>query len=146
MLFWRISIYRDLIGRGAVTASGRWNIAGPRMVYMAESAAGALLEICAHTPAENVPESFTLLKIAGPDIRFEEVVLAGLPQDWVSVPKVTQQIGSDWLKSGRAALLRVPSALVPETANYLLNPLHPEAAGFQIERSYEYPFDLWLKG
>jgi RES domain-containing protein len=116
------------------------------MVYMADSAAGALLEICAHTPAENVPKSFTLLKITGPDLSFEEVVLTGLPADWVSVPETTQQIGAEWLRNRRSALLQVPSALVPETANYLLNPLHPDASGFQIERIYEYPFDLRLKG
>jgi hypothetical protein len=36
--------------------------------------------------------------------------------------------------------------LVPETWNFLLNPAHPEATLFRIERSYEYPFDLRLKG
>jgi RES domain-containing protein len=138
-------MYRDLYGRGALTASGRWNIAGPRMVYLADCPAGALLEICAQTPAENVPKSFTLLKIAGPDIDLEEVALSTLPQNWVSLPETTQQIGAEWLTSYRTTLLRVPSALVPETSNYLLNPLHPDAALFHIERSYEYPFDLPLK-
>jgi RES domain-containing protein len=115
------------------------------MVYMAESAAGALLEICALTPAENVPPSFTLLKITGPDTSFEEVVLSGLPPNWVNLPTTTQEVGAEWLRSHRSALLQVPSALVPETSNVLLNPLHPDAAEFQIERSYEYPFDLRLK-
>jgi hypothetical protein len=43
-------------------------------------------------------------------------------------------------------LLRVPSALVPETTDILFNPLHGDASEFRIERSYEYPFDLRLKG
>lgn len=116
------------------------------MVYMAESAAGALLEICAHTPAENVPPSFTLLKITGPDIEFETVAHSGLPKDWISAPHTTQQIGAEWLTSYRSALLQVPSALVHETVNILLNPLHPDAALFEIDHSYEYPFDLRLKG
>ena len=59
--------------------------------------------------------------------------------------KITQGIGVDWLRHGHSALLRVPSVLVPETWNYLLNPKHPDAANFQIEGSYEYPFDLRLK-
>jgi RES domain-containing protein len=116
------------------------------MVYMAESAAGALLEICAHTPAEDVPKSFTLLKIVGPEIAYGEITASELPADWVGLPEITQQIGSVWLESQKSSLLRVPSALVPETANCLLNPRHPEAALFQIERSYQYPFDLRLKG
>jgi len=39
----------------------------------------------------------------------------------------------------------VPSALVPETFNYLLNPLHADAVLFQIEKSFRYPFDVRLK-
>jgi RES domain-containing protein len=115
------------------------------MVYMADCPPGALLEICVHTPSERVPRSFTLLKIVGPDIEIEEVEISALPQDWKNLPEITQQIGSEWLTSERTALLRVPSALVPETANYLLNPLHPDAAQFKIDRVYEYPFDLRLK-
>ena len=115
------------------------------MVYMAESAAGALLEICAHTPADDVPPSFTLLRVVGPDVAAEEIALASLPLRWVDMPDATQGIGAEWLKSGRTALLRVPSAMVPETWNILLNPAHPDAAHFQIERSYDYPFDLRLK-
>jgi RES domain-containing protein len=57
----------------------------------------------------------------------------------------TQSIGAAWLKARGSALLRVPSALVPETANVLFHPLHPDAASFEIERSYEYPFELRLK-
>ncbi len=92
-----------------------------------------------------MPRSFTLLKIVGPEIEIEEVALSALPQDWVSLSKVTQRIGAEWLTSERTALLRVPSALVPETANYLLNPIHPDAGQFKIDRVYEYPFDLCLK-
>ena len=58
----------------------------------------------------------------------------------------TQLIGAAWLESRRSSVLRVPSVLVPETWNYLLNPAHPDASLFQIERSYDYPFDLRLKG
>jgi RES domain-containing protein len=115
------------------------------MVYLAESPAGALLEICAHTLVDNLPSTFTLLKITGPDISVDEIALTDLPHNWVSELTFTQRIGIKWVESGRTALLRVPSALVPETWNYLLNPLHPDAGQFQIERSYQYPFDLRLK-
>ena len=48
-------------------------------------------------------------------------------------------------RSLRSALLQVPSALVPEAAKILLNPLHPDASELGIEHSYESPFDLRLK-
>jgi RES domain-containing protein len=59
---------------------------------------------------------------------------------------ITQGIGAKWLENRKSPLLRVPSVLVAETWNFLLNPAHPEATLFRIERSYEYPFDLRLKG
>ena len=145
MLAWRISPFHDLNGEGGRFFSARWHFAGIPVVYLADSPAGALLEICVHTAAEKVPKSFTLLKIAGPDIEFENVALDKLPFNWVNLPETTQQLGDEWLRSHRSALLRVPSALVPEAANFLLNPLHPDAAQFQIERAYKYPFDLRLK-
>ena len=116
------------------------------MVYLAESPAGALLEICANTASDDIPPMFTLLKVVGPDIPAEEISLSGLPENWATGFVVTRQIGTAWLRGVRSALLRVPSALVPETTNTLFNPLHADASEFGIERSYEYPFDLRLKG
>jgi hypothetical protein len=52
------------------------------MVYTAESPAAALLEICAHTSADDLPPSFTLLKIEGPDIAMSEIEPGELPRDW----------------------------------------------------------------
>jgi RES domain-containing protein len=115
------------------------------MVYTSDSPACALLETCVHIAADDAPSTFTLLRIIGPDLATEEIAPEQLPANWVGNIPVTQQIGADWLASAGSALLRVPCALVPETANYLLNPLHPDAGLFSIERSYEYPFDLRLK-
>jgi RES domain-containing protein len=115
------------------------------MVYTSDSPACALLETCVHIAADEAPPTFTLLRIAGPDIATEDISLEQLPKGWMSDVVVTQHIGAVWLEGRRSALLRVPSALVPETANFLLNTLHPDAALLQIEHSYEYPFDLRLK-
>lgn len=146
MILWRISPFYDLNGEGGLLFSARWHTAGLPVVYLAESPAGALLEICANTSADDLPPSFTLLKVTGPNVPVEETALSDLPQNWVTGFEFTREIGTAWLKDQRSALLRVPSALVPETGNYLLNPLHPNAELFSIERSYEYPFDLRLKG
>jgi RES domain-containing protein len=146
MILWRISRFHDLSGRGTVKTYGRWHLIGTRMVYTADCPAAALLEICAHTSAEDLPRTFTLLKISGPDIASEEIELGELPANWATQMESTQLIGAAWLESRRSSVLRVPSVLVPETWNYLLNPAHPDASLFQIERSYDYPFDLRLKG
>jgi RES domain-containing protein len=114
-------------------------------VYLAESPAGALVEVLAHTASGDAPPAYTLLKIVGPDIAIAKIARVELPANWTRNQALTQSIGSNWLESGRSALLQVPSVLVPETWNYLLNPIHAEAARCAIERSYEYPFDLRLK-
>jgi RES domain-containing protein len=57
----------------------------------------------------------------------------------------TRAIGSEWLRSSRSALLRVPSVIVPATHNVLLNPAHPESKPIEITRLLEYPFDVRLK-
>jgi RES domain-containing protein len=145
MVLWRISPFPDLSGQGGLKYSARWHSAGRPVVYLAESPAGALLEVCANTSEEDVPTTFNLLKISGPDVGLETVESEKLLASWSNTPEETRSIGSEWLESGRGALLRVPSALVPETWNVLMNPLHPQAGWFAIEHSYEYPFDLRLK-
>jgi RES domain-containing protein len=145
MVLWRISRHVDLSGRGGLTIAGRWHHAGAPVVYLAETPSGALIEVCAHTSANDIPPSFTLLKVVGPDLPFDEIELASLDQGWASRVEIMRDLGSEWLKRGSSALLRVPSALVPESANYLLNPLHKDAGLFRIEKSYQYPFDVRLK-
>jgi len=115
------------------------------VVYLAESPAGALVETCAHTSANDIPPSYTLLKVTGPDLPFNEISMERLNDEWKIHVEITRSLGSEWLKGRKSALLRVPSALVPETMNYVLNPLHPDATLFQIEKSFVYPFDARLK-
>lgn len=146
MLLWRISRHRDLNGSGGLRASGRWHDRGLPIVYLAESPAGALLETCVHTSANDVPPAYTLLAVKVKDeTDVETLDSTALPPDWVEHLEATRDIGSTWLRSMRAPLLRVPSALVPATFNVLLNPLHSQAAQIQIEASYDYPFDPRLK-
>ena len=142
MVLWRISKHLELNGRGGITFAGRWHHAGTPVVYLAESPAGALIESCVHTSANDIPPSFNLLKVVGPDLPFDQTMLK---PDWSERVEITREMGSMWLRRGSSALLRVPSALVPETVNYLLNPLHKDAGLFQIEKSYLYPFDARLK-
>jgi RES domain-containing protein len=146
MLLWRVSRHRDLSGAGGLRAPARWHEQGSRVVYLADTPAGALLESCVRTSAGDVPPSYTLLAVLAPDEVSAEVVQAGtLPSDWIDKVEVTRKIGSAWLRSHRSALLQVPSALVPATFNYLLNPLHADATRLRIQSVYEYPFDSRIK-
>jgi RES domain-containing protein len=146
MMLWRVSRHRDLSGTGGFYAPGRWHERGFRVVYLADTPAGAFLESCVHTSANDVPPSYTLLAVVVPDEVSTEVVQPGtLPSDWIDKIEVTREIGSAWLRSQRSALLRVPSALVPATSNYLLNPLHADAVRLRNQSLYEKPLDPRIK-
>ena len=77
--------------------------------------------------------------------RFDAQGLDGLPQDWRTNQEATRDLGTGWLRKNRSALLQIPSAIVPETANFLFNPSHADAARFRISETFLYPFDVRLK-
>jgi RES domain-containing protein len=143
---WRISRHRDLSGGGGLRAPGRWHERGLPIVYLAESPAAALLETCVHTSANDVPPLYTLLEIAMPSsIESINLDVTLLPRDWPQQIAVTRTLGSEWLRSNRSAMARVPSAIVPATYNVLLNPRHREAKRARIVSVSECPFDTGIK-
>ena len=111
---------------------------------MAESVAGALLEALVHlelNPAR-LPKAYRLLKVGvPPDVSTRRVSASDLVQDWVSDETATRTVGDEWLASKSTALLRVPSAVIPETFNVLLNPEHKQAQQLRIlsQREYVWP-------
>jgi RES domain-containing protein len=146
VVLWRISRHLDLNGLGGLRLPGRWHHVGHPAVYLATSPAAALLEVCVHTSANDIPPSYTLLKVSAADhLAIHRIDERLLPTNWQNQSDLTRNLGADWLKSNLSLLLEVPSAIVPETTNFLLNPLHPDAAHCVIIASQSYPFDSRLK-
>ena len=98
MVLWRISRHRDLSGIGGLKAAGRWHHPGHTIVYMTETPASALLEVCVHTSANDVPPAFTLLKIEGPNIEVPSIKADDLPKDWKTQLEATRDLGTAWLE------------------------------------------------
>lgn len=140
MQAWRIcrESFADLTGEGARLYGGRWNSPGRPVVYAAETAALAVLEVRVHLDLDwdVLPSDYVLVTIHLPEIQIEE--LAALPED-------TVEVGDAWLASRRSALLKVPSAIVPESFNMLINCAHPDAAAVSIASIRPFAFDerLW---
>ncbi|MHB1744955.1 MAG: RES family NAD+ phosphorylase [Acidobacteriaceae bacterium] len=145
MILWRISRHLDLSGAGGLKAPGRWHYAGQLVVYLAETPASALLEVCVHTSANDVPPTFTLLRIEGPNVKIPVIKRGNLPQDWRANQETTRNQGTTWLRKNGSVLLQVPSAIVPETTNFVFNPSHVDAAKFLIAETFSHPFDTRLK-
>lgn len=148
MIVWRISNYLDLSGQGGLRAPARWHNAGAPIVYTASSPASALLEVLVHLELNDpdlLPDSYQLLMIDVPDsIQFVEFDESSLDPDWRKLLELTRVIGDEWLRESGSALLAVPSAIVPHTRNYLINPAHRDTRKIKISSHGNFPFDFRL--
>lgn len=135
---------------GAALSTGfRWNSLHTRLVYTAESRALATLEVSVHLDlSEDLPTDRFYVEIDIPDdVAIQEVTINDLPLDWDSKPpgRFTQQIGDAFVYHSDTAVLKVPSSIVPQEYNYLINPLHPDAKKITVVRSYRLQFDSRMK-
>jgi RES domain-containing protein len=149
MILWRISNYADLLGTGGLYASGRWHTRGKPVLYLAESSSSALLETLIHLEVDedHRPATHRLLKVEADDtITFERIELASLPVEWRTSETITQRVGDEWLQRAGTALLRVPSAIAPETWNWVLNPRHSNASHVRILTADSHRYDWRLLG
>ena len=149
MILWRISTHSTLDGHGGLSASARWHSRGRPIVYLAETPAGALLEALVHLELSPgaYPMRYGLLKAEAPGgVTANKVETSRLSSNWFKDAIETRTIGDEWLGSKSSLLLRVPSAIVPETSNLLLNPEHPEAGQVRVIWHEEYPWDARLLG
>jgi RES domain-containing protein len=141
-MLWRISNYADLSGTGGLLFPGRWHAKGRPIVYLAESPAGALVEMLVHMDRDDLPDGFQLLGVDIGDLT--PAAVSGLPGNWRDLAAIPRVLGLNWLQKGESALLRVPSAILPHTWNVLLNPAHADAAKARIVSRERVPLDSRL--
>jgi RES domain-containing protein len=89
--------------------------------------------------AEDMPRDYQLLGVEVPD--GISAAFTGLPDGWRDDVATTRALGDAWLREGSSALLRVPSAIVPDARNYLLNPAHADEERIAIVESQRAAFD-----
>lgn len=122
----------------------RWNSEGNLIIYTSASRALACLENFVHRSGENSKQLFATTVIKIPDeLKIEEIKLKDLPHDWNDRMNfsITQKTGNDWLTSLSSAVLKVPSAIIPEEFNYLLNPAHNDFRKIRVIRKEVFRFD-----
>lgn len=139
-----------LSGVGASLSKGfRWNSLNTRLVYTAESRALALLEISVHLDlSEDLPTDRYFIELDIPEnISIQEVSIQNLPYNWDSKPPITttQFIGDDFVLENKTAVLKVPSSIVPQEYNYLINPNHPDAKKIKVLSKTLLKFDSRFK-
>ena len=130
-------------GEGARKYGGRWNSPGVAVAYAADSSALAILEVLVHLQQTKVLPSYSLASADVPDEIVEALREATLPANWREspVPPETQTVGDAWVNRGAAAVLRVPSAVLPSAANYVLNPAHADFSKIVVRPPEPFEFD-----
>ncbi len=126
---------RDLSGRGAQLYGGRWNSKGIPALYTSHHRSLCILELLVHTTLETAPADMVLLAINLPDkAPATTLTPSDLPDSWSRFPfdDFTRQVGDEMLQNGSSLVLKVPSAVVPEEFNYVINPQHPNAGKIQL--------------
>jgi RES domain-containing protein len=125
----RTGFIQDLSGAGSRMYGGRWNRKGTALLYTSETRALAALEYLVHVPLALAPPDLSLLPIDVPDeIQVKALEAASLPPGWKAYPppQSLAALGTRWAQSGETLLLRVPSVVVDDEFNYLVNPFHPQ--------------------
>jgi len=140
------SVYRAQLfsGDGGLFASGRWTPRGQYVVYTSASISLAILEYTVNYRRRGWVPATVLGRASIPTgLSIEAISIEELPPGWFAAdpPPQLQKIGSDWLRRGDSAVLRVPSAVVTEEWNYLLNPRHADFAKLEIDSPQPFDFD-----
>ena len=143
---WRLASnhYPPLTGEGARRAGGRWNSPGLAVVYSSSSLALCLAEALVHLPGP-LPANYHSFKISIPDDALEALDLASLKSNWTQDQPYTRALGDHWLNEKRSLALAVPSAVLPESLNILINPSHTRISEIQVVDQGLFTFDPRLR-
>jgi RES domain-containing protein len=134
-------------GEGARLYGGRWNSPGISVIYAAQSQSLAILETLVHLDSPELLKKYVLFGVEVDAALVSRLDISHLSKNWKDnpVPIEVQAIGDNWVESRSSAVLLVPSALVPEESNFLLNPSHPDFAKLKIRKPVAFQFDFASK-
>ncbi len=127
---------------------GRWNHRGTAIVYTSSTLSLAALELLVHLDDEDLAKDYVGIAADIPaSVDIARLRNTDLPRDWRVYPRhqALADLGSRWAAARESAVLAVPSAVIPQELNYLLNPLHPHFKRIQIGRPEPFSFDPRLR-
>ncbi len=149
MKLYRICNYNragDVSGTGAKLFGGRWNSIGTPMHYMAANRALAALEVLANKNTMGGGEKLCLTIFEVPDESILTVSIEDLPTEWRDYPSIPflKKLGDRFVQEGKYLLLKVPSAIVEDEFNFLMNVNHPLAKKMKVNEIKPFRFDSRL--
>jgi RES domain-containing protein len=132
----------DLSGEGSRLFGGRWNNKGNAVAYTSTTISLSLLELLIHSVSyEEIVTKYLMIIEISAQIEIPEIKTSKLKADWISDIGNTRWIGDEFLKAGSSLLLKVPSAIIPDEKNILINPNHKDFNKIKIKTSNKFEFD-----
>ena len=131
-------------GRGGLFTSGRWHSRGQRVVYTSGSLALAALEILVHTDRALIPPDLVQVELRLPDrLKIRKLEIGSLPRNWRNYPSpaALRKLGDNWLTSGSTPVLQVPSAVIGEEVNLILNLAHKDIRLVKVLSKKKFSYD-----
>jgi RES domain-containing protein len=136
----------DISGNGAALFGSRWNSKGIYLLYTSQSISLSILESLVHLKRKEIPPTQYLLYIELPDAKeVAEISYKKIKKGWYEELEYTQWIGDQFIQNKQNLFMKVPSAIVPQESNILLNPLHNEFKKVKIIESELLQLDKRLK-
>jgi RES domain-containing protein len=135
---------RPFDGEGPYLFGGRWSSPGTRLVYTSEHLSLAMIEFFVHIEASDPPTDLVLVSADVPDsVSRSTISVRSLISTWRQSPAPPEfsLIGDQFVRSGRSAILIVPSVLAPSESNWLINPAHSEFARIQVNAPEPFHYD-----
>ena len=140
----RAAYIRGLSGEGSRRFGGRWTKKGVLAIYTSAYQSLAALEVLVHVTVTSIPDDFQLISLKVPDTaKTERLQVSDLPEGWQAYPAPDKlaELGTNWAKRGDSLLLQVPSVIIPDESNFLINPMHEEARKIEIHAVRDFHFD-----
>ena len=132
----------DIVGTGAKLSGARWNMPGTSMLYTAENISLSALEILVHIGLNDIKNFYHLLAIFIPDDAIiKEINTDKLKPHWYEDEDYTSYMGTEFIKTNNSLVLKVPSAIIAEEHNFLVNPNHLDFKKIKIKKSKPFTFD-----
>jgi RES domain-containing protein len=150
MMVYRLSrtkYAKDLNGEGARLNGGRWNHKLTACLYTSENRALAVLEYTVNVNIDDIPRALSLITLEIPETSIDIYTEAQLPGDWKAAPapSSTRDFGTSWLKAAKNLIMKVPSTIVTEEWNVIINPLHPAIKECKIVNIRDFVYDIRIK-